>query len=237
MKAPAEEWGPRGDSLPTLAISSKGRPALGKINVFADYDGELPAISASQFDAALTTAGGGRPWVQVASLPRPRTPERFDLANPVAAGVLATVLRLTEALDFNDALWVESLAYSTLLGGSEFKRWRARTPAAFPLRRARVRRLRTRRRRCGVALARRCSAFQRLYPRDARCIGRGAGHVPHRPHPTVGHASRSRAYLLRRRRPRRVRHCARLGCRARHSHHPIAGRAAQRPGKTHQSRR
>src|SRR5581483_2645087 len=54
-------------------------------------------------------------------------------ANPCAAVILAAVLRATETLDVGHALEVESLAYSTLLGGPEFARWSgARPPAAPP---------------------------------------------------------------------------------------------------------
>lgn len=42
---------------------------------------------------------------------------------PQAANVLATVLRATEDLDVAEALEIESLAYSTLLGGPEFAGW------------------------------------------------------------------------------------------------------------------
>ncbi|MBE9373280.1 enoyl-CoA hydratase/isomerase family protein [Saccharopolyspora sp. HNM0983] len=44
-------------------------------------------------------------------------------ANPQAALVLAQVLRTTADLAVPGALDVESLAYSTLLGGTEFRRW------------------------------------------------------------------------------------------------------------------
>ena len=44
-------------------------------------------------------------------------------ANPQAALVLAQVLRAGEALDVHAALDLESFAYSTLLGGAEFRRW------------------------------------------------------------------------------------------------------------------
>lgn len=43
--------------------------------------------------------------------------------NPIAAGVLVQTLRLTEKLPVIEALDVESLAYATLQGGSEFRRW------------------------------------------------------------------------------------------------------------------
>jgi hypothetical protein len=51
---------------------------------------------------------------------------------PIAAGVAAQVLRTSEPLDFEGALVVESLAYSTLLAGAEFKAWRGERPARKP---------------------------------------------------------------------------------------------------------
>jgi hypothetical protein len=44
-------------------------------------------------------------------------------ANPQAATVLANLLRWSGSLRVSDALDAESLAYSTLLGGAEFRRW------------------------------------------------------------------------------------------------------------------
>lgn len=46
-------------------------------------------------------------------------------ANPAASLTLRQVLHAAEPLDVPAALAVESLAYSTLLGGGEFKRWLA----------------------------------------------------------------------------------------------------------------
>jgi len=133
MRARTDERRVGNHPLPPLAVSTVQRSAEGRINVFADYAGALPAIAFAQFDAALTTARADRPWVQVEDLPRAlKRLCQAVLFNPVAAGVMASVLRLTEALNFDDALRVESLAYSTLLGGSEFKRWRARTPKGAP---------------------------------------------------------------------------------------------------------
>jgi enoyl-CoA hydratase/carnithine racemase len=57
-------------------------------------------------------------------------------ANPQAAVSLAQVLRATERLDVRTALNFESFAYSTLLGGGEFRRWLAghdRRPPAAPI--------------------------------------------------------------------------------------------------------
>ena len=50
-------------------------------------------------------------------------------ASPVAAVTFSSLLRRTPALDVETALQAESLAYSTLLAGPEFARWRSVTPA------------------------------------------------------------------------------------------------------------
>ncbi len=52
--------------------------------------------------------------------------------NPVAASVLVQTLRLTEQLPVLDALDAESLAYATLQGGAEFRRWLDKNRADSP---------------------------------------------------------------------------------------------------------
>ncbi len=52
--------------------------------------------------------------------------------HPIAAGVAAQVLRTSAALDFESALVMESLAYSALLAGAEFKAWRTERPVRKP---------------------------------------------------------------------------------------------------------
>ncbi len=94
------------------------------------------AFSAEDFDVLLTTnPGRGRPFVEV-------TRSELDVAlgvldrqiraNPAAASILCQVLRAGSNLPYNQALLVESLGYSTLLGGGEFQKWLAsrsdRTP-------------------------------------------------------------------------------------------------------------
>ncbi len=49
--------------------------------------------------------------------------------NPIAAMVLVRLLRHNEWIDAADALFAESLAYSTLQHGAEFQRWLAARPA------------------------------------------------------------------------------------------------------------
>lgn len=54
--------------------------------------------------------------------------ERF----PLAAAVLATTLTVTPGCSVDDGLVVESLAYSMLLGGPEFRAWRSEHPPRTP---------------------------------------------------------------------------------------------------------
>ena len=98
-----------------------------------DTDGTLVCSAASAFDLLLTCAPDPpAPWV---SIPAGRLGAQVEsLAQvvrdyPVAATLLARTLRLTEVMPFAQALDVESLAYSTLLAGEEFRRWCAAQPA------------------------------------------------------------------------------------------------------------
>lgn len=94
-------------------------------------------LLAAALDMTLVDQGSqadGRPFIPV---PDPAAAlaevEAAVTANPQAALVLAGLLRTTETLPVRDALDVESLAYSTLLGGAEFRRWlAARGPRPQP---------------------------------------------------------------------------------------------------------
>lgn len=123
---------------PVLIVDTAGwrRPSapIQAVVIGIDRRGVLPTVVVDDFDLLLTAAEGApRPWV---SDPRPeRLAERLAgavRANPFAATIAAELLRLTAGLCFADALKIESLAYSTLLGGAEFARWRARTAIAGP---------------------------------------------------------------------------------------------------------
>lgn len=104
------------------------------IKIGLDPEGHLTCDNAEAFDILLTShVNAPAPWVSVAY-------DGFDahaqsLANkigrtPVAASILAQLLRMGSGLTFEDALQVESLAYSTLLTGKEFALWRrGRAPA------------------------------------------------------------------------------------------------------------
>lgn len=79
----------------------------------------------------LTLGPGGRETVDDrAAL---RAVEETAARNPQASLVLRDVLRATEGMEVGPALDVESYAYSTLLGGSEFASWlSARGPRLLP---------------------------------------------------------------------------------------------------------
>lgn len=110
--------------------------AIQAVIVGLDPAGSLPGIDPAGFDVLVTSAARApAPWVSVA-------PARFGTHAaklgqavrrcPAAATVLCRMLRLAERLPFADALEVESLAYSTLLGGGEFGRWLNRRGPALP---------------------------------------------------------------------------------------------------------
>jgi Enoyl-CoA hydratase/isomerase len=119
------------------AVLVPSGPDIQAVCIGVDRDGALPAIDAAHFDVLLTTAADApAPWVSV-------SPERLgahvgQLATavrdcPVAATMLCRVLRLTEAVPFAAGLEIESLAYSALLGGAEFARWRQKSsPQPIP---------------------------------------------------------------------------------------------------------
>ncbi|MCW1383656.1 enoyl-CoA hydratase/isomerase family protein [Novosphingobium sp. KCTC 2891] len=115
---------------------SDPRPPPGGVRIALDRQGSLPMVDPSDFDAMVTTCPDApAPWVWVAA---PRLEAQLAVVGaaaahaPVATSVLAQVLRLGVTLDVDTALDVESLAYSTLLGGGEFARWRAGTAVRTP---------------------------------------------------------------------------------------------------------
>lgn len=127
---------------PTDPVSCRG------IAICVDRAGHLPDVDLTHYDALLTIEPDApAPWI---GLPAARLDaqvetvrRRVELA-PFAATILARVLRVTERLDFGNALEVESLAYSTLLGGAEFARWHsARAPVGAGAGEAAVRYART----------------------------------------------------------------------------------------------
>jgi len=132
--------------VPLVSVDSSATSTPASIRIFADFDGRLPRVQCAQFDAMLTTtAAPPPPWVHCAHIYRCLDRLiRCIHANPSAARMLARVLKMTELAPFEDAVFVESLAYSALLGGAEFKAWLDRrdnvqaTSARDPVRFTRV---------------------------------------------------------------------------------------------------
>jgi hypothetical protein len=124
---------------PLLLFDLERRGAIGRaerlsgrvqaILVGVDRSCAPPELEARHFDLLLTTAEGSpAPWVGVPAAALDAVLARLSRAvsaTPLAASILCRTLRIVERLDFFDALMIESLAYSTLLGGAEFRRWRA----------------------------------------------------------------------------------------------------------------
>lgn len=114
-----------------FADPSQPAPAAGPNAIVCGLHraGELTACDG--FDLLVTEVPRApAPWVSVDGLDAAVAEiERAVGATPVAAVVLAQVLRQTLKLNFEAALIQESLAYSALLAGSEFKAWRAANPA------------------------------------------------------------------------------------------------------------
>ena len=134
----ADRFSALGDT-PVIVVDAARwlRPAPGvqAVVIGIDHRGELPTANPAHFDLLLTpVAGAPAPWVSAERLDE--QVERLASAVrdwPVAATMLCQVLRLSEGLPFASATGIESLAYSTLLGGAEFAQWKsARTGQEVP---------------------------------------------------------------------------------------------------------
>jgi len=142
----AEHYSPIGP-LPIVAIDLHEPGADAHAHELAErslavvlgYDrrGTCPPIDPTAFDLLLTTdPAAEKPWV---SVPIARLDARIDslrlavTTNPVASASLCQLLRAIDFLPFAQALTTESMAYSMLLGGLEFARWRGENPAPVPV--------------------------------------------------------------------------------------------------------
>lgn len=87
------------------------------------------AIAGAETEPSLAAACD----VQVATEQEATTLAAQIAQSPLAAAVLVQLLRITEAMPLADGLIAESLAYSTLQAGPEFRRWlAAHPPQAIP---------------------------------------------------------------------------------------------------------
>lgn len=122
---------PGGQPLWMVDAAAWRRPSvpIQAVVIGVDREGALPENISDDFDLLLTTANDApRPWLSIEARGFDVELERLAVAvsaNPLAATIGAQVLRLAATLTMADALAVESFAYSSLLGGAEFARWRS----------------------------------------------------------------------------------------------------------------
>jgi enoyl-CoA hydratase/carnithine racemase len=116
-----------GGAGPTVLERAAARARDGERLLVGIASGPLPPRAGpllAALDLTLTATGNARECVTV-----PDPAEEVQSLNatatrsPQASLVLGRVLRIAEALPVSVALEVESFAYSTLLGGPEFRRW------------------------------------------------------------------------------------------------------------------
>jgi enoyl-CoA hydratase/carnithine racemase len=124
----------RGHTITVASVDDRdgddGVPST--LRIALDADGLLPTSDPDAYDVFLSAhPTPPRPWVAVADVERAAAElARAANAHADAVTVLLEVLRVTEALPLAAALTVESLGYSTLLGGQDFREWLARRPAS-----------------------------------------------------------------------------------------------------------
>jgi hypothetical protein len=129
----ADDWSARGNRAVWIGPSTCQPPsAVQSVLIGLDVTGALECASTDAFDVLLTSRiDAPAPWISVPANRLAACAQTLAGAvrhHPVAATILARTLRLTEKLAFVQALDVESLAYSTLLGGEEFRNWCAMQP-------------------------------------------------------------------------------------------------------------
>jgi enoyl-CoA hydratase/carnithine racemase len=119
-----------------IAVTEFGRDdaaggGAGVVRVGVHCGGPRPDRGLDGFDILLSAdADGPRPWISTPKADEDLTALAEAVERqPVAAAVCAQVLRLTLKGSFEEALALESLAYSMLLASEGFGAWRAATPA------------------------------------------------------------------------------------------------------------
>lgn len=117
---------------PVLVLDARESPPTGTqaVMIGVDVEGSLDCRDTRHYDVLLTSVDAApAPWISVPNAALPAHVRRLVQAvshTPVAATTLCRLLRITETLSFDDALFCESIAYSTLLGGEEFRKWLGR---------------------------------------------------------------------------------------------------------------
>ena len=125
----ADEWSALGRNAVWIGPANAMPPTgVQSVLIGVDADGTLDCRAPDAVDVLLTSrADAPAPWVSIAEDRLATHVDGLSRAvqnHPFAATLLARTLRLTESLPITQALDVESLAYSTLLGGAEFRAWR-----------------------------------------------------------------------------------------------------------------
>lgn len=109
------------------------RPAPGAVRIGVHAGGALPAVDPEAFDILLCSdPRAPRPWVGLAEdRLQPALDELIAQVGrqPSACVTAAEVLRASLSLAWEEALAVESFAYSMLLASEGFRAWRASRPA------------------------------------------------------------------------------------------------------------
>jgi enoyl-CoA hydratase/carnithine racemase len=127
------ELGGAGLSVTELDDGAPGPAGPGVVRVGVHRGGPPPTGGLDDYDILLSVdphAPG--PWVGLAPSELELALDRLEQQvgrNPVAAAVAAQVFRMTLSLHFEQALALESLAYSMLLASAEFGAWRKANPA------------------------------------------------------------------------------------------------------------
>lgn len=124
----SEAWsGLTGSPLVFVDPNDGAGPGPG-VRIAIDRTGTLPKFDPAHFDVLVTVAAKApKPWVSVA--PARLEAQLQEITRnasraPIATVLLGRLLRVQQDLPYEAALEVESLAYSALLGGREFGRWR-----------------------------------------------------------------------------------------------------------------
>ena len=139
----AEQRGPRGGA-PMVVVDLDSSAGGIDIDIDLRHAGAAPFVTVgvsrsnlhggllAGFDVLLleTESEVAAPWVRVSDLDGALADLSGAVSrSPLAAVLLAQLLRTSAGASFADALVIESLAYSTLQAGPEFARWLAGRPA------------------------------------------------------------------------------------------------------------
>ncbi len=131
LLADLADLGGAGLSVADLAAGSADA-APGAVRLGLDRAGRTPERDFDSYDLLLSAdSDAPAPWVGVPAARLDGMVRDLQAAcarQPTASAVLAQVLRTTLSVPFDQALALESLAYSMLLGSEGFRAWRARTP-------------------------------------------------------------------------------------------------------------